>query len=287
MVDMDKRRQDIRNKLAAQRQGSSPNAPLNPVQRMDYDEVRRRLNRTSQQVFGARTPIEVRAGLPAVDRRQGGVVWWGTYKTAEGRFIDRYEPNEDSKFRFSNLTDSEWNRLANSMDRYYGPNRWKADWIKNYWERSIDHADYRIRGEGLRMTPFDAFDELLERDAARGLLPGGGRSGSGRGGPAITETVNLTDPGTAKVILQQSMAQYLGRSPSQKELNNFMSALRGAEEAAPRTADVSGSRQTTSGGVNAQAFGEEYAMSQEGSAEYLAATDYLDAFMGALAGPRR
>ena len=269
-------------------QRPAPNPVLTPEQRMDYDEVRRRLNRTSRQVFSARTPMEVRAGLPPVDRRAGGVVWWGTYRTAEGRYMDRYENNSDAKFRFSSLTDSEWQRLSNSMDRYYGPNRWEPDWIKNYWERSIDHADYAIRSQGLRMTPFDAFDHMLDQEARRGLLiGGGGAGGGGGGGPQITETVNLTDPGTAKVVLEQSMAQYLGRTPSQKEFDNFLKALRGAEEAAPRKADVSGSRQTTSGGVNAQAFAQEYAASQEGSAEYLAATEYMDAFMSALTGLRR
>lgn len=106
--------------------------------------------------------------------------------------------------------------------------------------------------------------------------------------------VSLTDPDTATAVIDNALEAYLGQSASSQQKEDFMKALRLHETKSP-TVSTQSSTTTTSpggsssavtsfseGGSNPQQFAEEWAKSQEGSAEFLAATDYLDGFMNAL-----
>lgn len=115
---------------------------------------------------------------------------------------------------------------------------------------------------------------------------GGSRSGGGGGGgPVIDRVVNLTDPGTARTLLDQSLSQYLGRKASVDEIEKFTKALTRKEMANANTADVVGTTQINRGGFNAAAFADRFASRQEGVPEYQAATSLLDTFIGSLQNP--
>ena len=128
--------------------------------------------------------------------------------------------------------------------------------------------------------------QLMQQDAeyeAGRRAASGGRGGGAYTGP-VTQ-VRLTDPDTAMALVDQSLQSALGRGASQKEKQRFMEALRKYEMANPTvtTGDQTGS--VTTGGSNAQVFAQRFAQSQEGSAEFAAATTFLDAFLGALGNP--
>lgn len=120
---------------------------------------------------------------------------------------------------------------------------------------------------------------------------GGGYS---RGGTGITNTVDLTDPGTATALADQALMQYLGRRASDKETKAFRKALAAMEMANPQTATVEtvnqkdGKKMNTTqavvrgGDFNPQVFADEWAQGKEGAGEYQAATTFLDAFMSSL-----
>jgi hypothetical protein len=112
-------------------------------------------------------------------------------------------------------------------------------------------------------------------------------------------TTKLTDPMTAKGLLQESLKKYLGKEPSAEELSGFMSALNSYEkdnatvtkaastttpDAANHSTNTTQSSMTT-GGTDPAQFAEDYARSQEGSAEFQAATEYMDAFLTAIKNP--
>ena len=101
----------------------------------------------------------------------------------------------------------------------------------------------------------------------------------------MTAAVNLTDPGTAKQLINQSLQNYLGRRATNRELRKFVDALNTAEMGSPRTQTVSGGVAVTAGGFNPATFAEDYAMGMEGAGEFQAVKKYLDAFIGSLQNP--
>lgn len=113
------------------------------------------------------------------------------------------------------------------------------------------------------------------------------------------KSVQLTDPLSAKGLLSDSLTKYLGKEPSQEELSGFISALNSYEKQnatvsktkAVQTPDVEGhstdtvQSSMTTGGTDPAQFAEDWARSQEGSAEFQAATEYMDAFLTAIKNP--
>ena len=185
---------------------------------------------------------------------------------------------------------------------YFGHNRWEPSWQDNVWERAINISanSYYYGGEANAITPIEAF-ELVVADMASGS--GGGRGGGGAGGgysgPVTTTqtstNVNLTDPGTARQLVNRTLAETLGRDATSQEQERFLEALNMQERRSPTvtrqtvTTTPRGVARTeveqevmTQGGFNPAQFAEEFAESQEGAAEYQAATNLMDAFIGAL-----
>jgi len=261
------------------------------------------------QTMGWQTPLERRGAVPAPLRPTApGTVYWGTRevptnmpnRASTGRGVaqeDRFEKTQDAKDRYALLSNAEWNKLSSTMDKYYGAGRWEKGWVRGFWEESVNIADYALRSEGLRMTPFDAFDILLSRSGGReGGSSGGG--GGGGGGPSIFEetqrTVDLSSPTEARGFLENSMYGFLGRRPTGNEYKTFLSALNAAQEAQPDVTtsrsvrNVGGATMRTSsdvrrtGGVDRQQFATEFARAQEGAAETAVSTTAVNAFMDLL-----
>lgn len=118
-----------------------------------------------------------------------------------------------------------------------------------------------------------------------------GGGGGGGGGTTTVTTVNLTNADTAKRLINQAMGSYLGREATKEERKKFLKVLNEGERENPTiqtiTADASGQSQTVEGGFDAAQFSEEFSQSRPDYAEYRAATDLMDAFLGILQGPVR
>lgn len=211
--------------------------------------------------------------------------------------VDQLVPISDARYMMETLAPEAKQRLYDTATRYYGGTQWEQSWLDNIWERAINVSANSYAYANKRIDPVTAF-EMIVGDLERSGQRPGGAGGGGGGGPTttrqISESVNLTDPGTARTLLKNSLTEYLGRDATDKEQQAFLRALNAAEEQAPTvteavttttpgagTATVR-SRTMTRGGFNPSTFAQEYAQSQEGAAEYQAATSLLDTFIGTL-----
>lgn len=197
-------------------------------------------------------------------------------------------------------------QLRNQMDALYGKGVWKESWIAKAYRRGLEASAYANANMDMRVTAIDATAQLLADDASNGLAPdgsqvsgSGGRGGGGYSGPVTTmqrtRSVNLTDPMSARKLVDDALSSYLGRRANADEQERFLQTLNKAERRAPTvTSQVStttpgGPAMTTvesevmsSGGFNPTVFAEEFARGQQGAGEYQAATTYLDTFIDAL-----
>lgn len=192
-------------------------------------------------------------------------------------------PADMAKSLWPQMNKKDMNKLLNKVQQYYPTWKGNPDWVEGFVGRLIDYssANYMINGVD---TPYmDTLDSFLATTRER-YGPDLGTGGGGGGG-APTAVVNLTDPGTAKQLINQSLQNYLGRRATNRELRKFVDALNEAEMGAPRTQGVSGGVAVTAGGFNPATFAEDYAMGMEGSGEFQAVTNYLNAFIGSLENP--
>jgi hypothetical protein len=117
-----------------------------------------------------------------------------------------------------------------------------------------------------------------------------------------TTRVDLSNPDTAKGLVNTALTQHLGRAANPQEVSDFYAALQAHEKMNPQTgssttetsnqqmsgkqvASATTTNDVTGGGTNAQQFADDWAKAQEGSAEYTAATTYMDAFLQAIKAP--
>lgn len=142
---------------------------------------------------------------------------------------------------------------------------------------------------------FQILAGLAARSAA-GYVGGGGTTGGGGGGTTTynASNVDLTNPDNAKTLANSALSTYLGRDANPQELKQFLAALNAHERANPKvvsqTTTTAGSSTTqsgtSSGGVSPQQFAEDWARSQEGTAEYAAGTKYMGALLNAIKNPQ-
>lgn len=206
--------------------------------------------------------------------------------------------NDDRAYMFADLPDSQQPTVTEAknlyallpakqaaqftevLDNYYGEGRWQTSYVRGLWEEAVDISAQELKA-GRKLPIIDAVNQVIANFGASGRK--GGKSGDG--GTKITQTVNLTDPGTAEILIDQALQSYLGRKASNKEVTQFRKALTKAEMGAPNTADIEGNTQIGGGGFNPSQFAQQYAEGMEGAAEYQAATTFLDSFISAI-GPR-
>lgn len=161
------------------------------------------------------------------------------------------------------------------------------------YKSAVAEAAYKSKAGTLTTV-----SEVLARWAKSGL-PKNLRSGGSGGGGAFSSTnrvVSLSDEGTARALLNNSLSRYLGREATKEENETFLKALNLQEKQNPTVtvtkgySDGSGNtnqRQKVSGGMNREDFATRFARSQEGYAEYQTATTYLDSFIKALESDSR
>lgn len=204
-----------------------------------------------------------------------------------------------SYYFLSNDAKAELNK---TMDSLYGKGVWQPSWIDKAYKRGLQASAYAYANMGTRVTAIDATKQLLAQDAANGLSPDGSstsRRGGGYSGPVTSmqkaTSVNLTDPMSARKLVDTALESYLGRKATFQEQEKFLNTLNKREQKSPTvTTQVSTttpggpgmssteSSTMTQGGFNPSVFAEEFARGQQGAGEYQAATTYLDTFIGAL-----
>jgi hypothetical protein len=132
--------------------------------------------------------------------------------------------------------------------------------------------------------------DILDQWRKGGLPSNVSSDGSGGAYSSTNRVISLTDEGSARRLLNSALTGYLGRTATDDENKAFLKALNLQERENPsvtKTTGYSSGRNTTqqqmvTGGMDKNDFADRFAKSQQGYAEYQAATTYLDAFIGAL-----
>ena len=147
------------------------------------------------------------------------------------------------------------------------------------------------------MTLPDMFDAIASGDKSLKLAGKGGSAsgGSGSGPRDITSTsVSLTGRAGAQQVLQNALAQQLGREPTPQEVTRFMSGLNAEEKANPSVTHThigaSGANQsstTTQSSVDAAASALEWSKSEksiQGERKKYQDSTYFDILHSMLSG---
>lgn len=187
--------------------------------------------------------------------------------------------------------------LFSKMDAWYGEGRWDPSWIPKFYKRAADASAYAYANMGAKLTPLDMFDSILQGQPGKTSAGSGGGGGGGGGiseSMQVATSVNLTDPSSARKLVDDALTNYLGRAATPDEQKAFQKALNMQERQSPTVTTqrskttVSGgkgmtvSSTETEGGFNPSTFAEEFARGQQGSGEYQAATTYLNTFIDSL-----
>lgn len=208
----------------------------------------------------------------------GDLVYWGNDKNNKPQFQDK----SMARNAWMSFPDPVLNQLTGLMDQAFGKDRWRNSQLQHYWSQAVDGANYALYANNQYVNPIDVFPRVVGMAAQDRARQGGG----GGGGPSMTTQVRLSDPQTARGLLDQALAQALGRDASPVEQRRFLRALNRAEAQAPTVTRSmrtgAGASVVTTGGFNPSTFAQEYAEGMQGSAEFQAATTFLDAFMNAL-----
>lgn len=206
---------------------------------------------------------------------------------------------------FASLSPAAQQKLYKDAQAVYGHDKVPALNMDSFLTLTASNAYGVQQSTGLKVGVLNYWDYYkqsggpgLNAYAKSGSGSGSGGAGGGYSGPVTSKSkqtsVNLTDPTSARGLVDAAMTQYLGRRPTQKEYANFLQQLNSMEEKNPSvttqtsvTTPGVGSSSTvakskTTGGSNAQQYAVEYARGQEGAAEYTAATTVADAFISLL-----
>ena len=120
-----------------------------------------------------------------------------------------------------------------------------------------------------------------------------GGPGGGGGGTSRSVSYDISNPQTAKAIINQALSNQIGRKATDDEVAAFTKALNAQEKANPTimktTFDGSGSSESTqSGGFDMnskQQFAVDEAQDDPAYSPYQKATTYFDAFVKAIQSP--
>lgn len=184
-------------------------------------------------------------------------------------------------------------KIMNDAKKFYGRENVPLSYLDGFYKQTVENAYQVQQSTGLKVTPLDYWD-YFQQTTGKSIGFGAGGAG-GSGGPTTTvsetESINLTDPATARGVFESAIQTYLGRRPTEQESKMALAALQAQEEASP---DITTSTTTTTpgggttrvkaktrsvGGFNSQQYAKEYARGMEGAGETTAATDLFDAFI--------
>lgn len=171
--------------------------------------------------------------------------------------------------------------------------------LDDWWQQVIDYTA-KFTAVGKRLTPW----QVVELMAATGASGSGGSGGSGGGDGAFTgrrtatsTSVDLTDPATAKALVNRTLSQILGRNANDDEVAAFRSAINSAEQASPTVTNTTteyadgvatSQSSTTSGGLTdagRQQMVMDDAMQKPEYGAYQAASTYFNAMTQAIQSP--
>jgi hypothetical protein len=193
-------------------------------------------------------------------------------------------PTQQAYAEFLRFDEEQRERFDSAVERFTG-SRPEGTTAYFRWKEMVDLSGVLSQAYGRDVDPFETAELMAARAPAK---PAGG-------GPtttvSTTETVDLSNPSSARRLLDNTLGAYLGRLPSQKEYSNFLRVLNSAEEAAPaitqqtsRTVPGEGTSRVATkikgeGGVSREQVAAEYVRGREDYAETRLSNTGLSAFL--------
>ena len=230
-----------------------------------------------------------RPGIAPTARKSGGEFHMGGQDGSQQVGQETYATADQVASLYLGFDDTDKKRMVGLMDQYFGAGKWDTTKMAPFWQVAVTQAatQYAL---GNKVTPWDALTSYVAKSVKDGTAPSSTNGGFSAG---YRDTqVNLTNPSQARGLVNNALSQYLGRTATDKEQQAFLAALQQQEKANPNVTTGSrsynsrgastGTSATQSGGIDPAQFAQEWAQSQEGSAEHMAATTYMDAFVNAL-----
>lgn len=294
--------------------GSGGRTPNRPVQTVWMGS-----NATSSRVPISTTTTRERRGASNAQRIDGGV-------PSPGRTTGRKVNSAPGVVLADDIREADV--VKGMVAQWYGTpafDRWGQHLLKLGLIDPGDETSFEILDEAWRdavdlasrfppskrITPFEAARLMAGTGGAAGR--GGGRGGGGgsrygtareaafTGARAVTSrqsNVDLTDPKTAKAIVNQALSQFLGRNATDEEVAAFTVSINASERANPTVSDTTtttsyrdgeqvsqSSNSTTSGGLTGAARQQivaDEAMQKPEYGAYQAASTYWNALQQSL-----
>lgn len=164
--------------------------------------------------------------------------------------------------------------------------------LKGAWDDVIGEAA-NFTAAGKRITPWQ-----VAALVAGGSAQGGGKAKGFTGSKSQTSlSVDLTDPETAKALVNNVLSKQLGRAATPEEMESFRNSLSAAERANPTSTtsttqyangDATAQSSTTTGGLSGagkEQVLQDQAMLKPEYGAYQAATTYFQALASAMGSP--
>lgn len=169
------------------------------------------------------------------------------------------------------------------------------------WESNMQElANYQAQTGNMDIGPVDFLRQYNDRLEKAGLAKPIGMIGSGAGGgyrgPVTTydtdTVIDITNPSQVKLLLDNTLQNYLGRDATAEERSTFMDTLNKLQREQPqvvesvtkmgpsgRPTQTRKSRTERVAGIEPQAVAQEFARSREEAAERRMGGQYMDWFM--------
>ena len=190
---------------------------------------------------------------------------------------------------FAMLSPKATKKIAQDAQKWFGYSNPVAQQnLPGFYERMVQVSYQAQTQYGVKISPLEAYDWWKKKTGniyGSSSVAAGGGDGGGGGPAAPTKRVNLTDPDTAEQLVNTALETYLGRAANNQEQEAFRKALRRKEMRNPKETDIQGDTAVSKGGVNSTVQAKDFAMAQEGSAEYRASTTLLDTFIDSIKNP--
>ena len=222
----------------------------------------------------------------AIPYNSANVAPWWKDPQGNNRYATDVTSAKNSLFAQPQAVKDVYNNIMNKNFT-----KWTNDDLLKLYSDSVANTFIGFSMTGQPFTP-DVYAAELARERASNGLNGSGKTIKGSGGvsSSVQKSVRLTDPSTARGLIDAALGNFLGRAADPQEQKAFLKALNVQEKQNPtitRQTTVSGggsssSTSNTVGGFNPSTFASEYAAGQEGAGEFQAATSLLDTFIGAL-----
>lgn len=170
---------------------------------------------------------------------------------------------------FWDMTDTMKAQWIGELERKYGRDLTKStQTIQNDWNSYVLQAASYNKAMNAEVSPFELLKMSNDQLERMGKLPSQG----GGGASGYSTVVNLTNPSDAKVLIDNALQQYLGRSATEEESGAFLKTLNSLEKQNPLRSTPS----SRSGGVSREEVAKEVAMADKNYAETAVNSTYMD-----------